>query len=199
MGARIQGGSFGRWFEELCRIKIGALREVAAGDGRKLRSGGLPRHGGAYVFWWTGKPAPLQSRGCNRDLVLVGPGGRSVALRIDDDWLGLDTALPIPLYVGKTADSIAKRIGLHLRLSESRAILLGRRGIKDRPPSTSCQLRAGIDHLFPDESDTRSLVLDNVGLSWVELHGDDNAANRFYLEDLAVGLMRPILNVDIER
>jgi hypothetical protein len=42
-------------------------------------------------------------------------------------------------------------------------------------------------------------MLDNVGLSWVELPGDEHAANRFYLEDLAVGLMRPMLNIDIER
>jgi hypothetical protein len=46
---------------------------------------------------------------------------------------------------------------------------------------------------------TRDLVLDNVGLSWVLLDGDDHAANRFYLEDLAIGLMRPILNIDVER
>jgi hypothetical protein len=42
-------------------------------------------------------------------------------------------------------------------------------------------------------------VLDSVGISFVELHGDEHAANRFYLEDLAIGLMRPPLNVDIER
>ncbi|MBU0718948.1 MAG: hypothetical protein KJ749_11920 [Planctomycetes bacterium] len=63
----------------------------------------------------------------------------------------------------------------------------------------SCQLRAGVDHLFPTAPDTRAIVLDCVGLSYVELDGDKNAANRFYLEDLAIGLMRPPLNVDIER
>ena len=46
---------------------------------------------------------------------------------------------------------------------------------------------------------TRDLVLDNIGLSFVVLDGDDHAANRFYLEDYAVGLMRPALNIDIER
>ena len=46
---------------------------------------------------------------------------------------------------------------------------------------------------------TRSLVLDNIGLSLVTLDGDDHAANRFYLEDLAIGLMRPPFNLDIER
>ena len=42
-------------------------------------------------------------------------------------------------------------------------------------------------------------MLDNIGLSYVILNGDENAANRFYLEDLAIGLMRPPFNVDIER
>jgi hypothetical protein len=66
-------------------------------------------------------------------------------------------------------------------------------------PTTSCQLRAGVDRLFPKEADTRAIILDYVGLSFVELDGDANAANRFYLEDLAIGLMRPPLNVDVER
>ena len=43
------------------------------------------------------------------------------------------------------------------------------------------------------------LILDNVGLSYVLLDKDINAANRFYLEDLAIGLMRPPINVDVER
>ncbi|MCH9003319.1 MAG: hypothetical protein IIC02_12160 [Planctomycetes bacterium] len=60
-------------------------------------------------------------------------------------------------------------------------------------------MRAGIDHLFPDRPDTREIVLQNVGLSYVELDGDKHAANRFYLEDMAIGRMRPPLNVDIER
>jgi cell pole-organizing protein PopZ len=42
-------------------------------------------------------------------------------------------------------------------------------------------------------------MLDSVGLSFVELDGDVHAVNRFYLEDLAVGLMRPLLNIDVER
>jgi hypothetical protein len=36
-------------------------------------------------------------------------------------------------------------------------------------------------------------MLDNVGVSWVILPDDDNAANRFYFEGLAIGLMRPFL------
>ena len=42
-------------------------------------------------------------------------------------------------------------------------------------------------------------MLGNVGLSYVLLDGPIHAANRFYLEDMAIGLMRPPLNVDVER
>jgi hypothetical protein len=84
-------------------------------------------------------------------------------------------------------------------LPKQRILPLNGGAKKAKPPTTSCQLRAGIEHLFPSAKDTRTIVLQNVGLSYVILGGDDNAANRFYLEDLAIGLMRPPLNVDIER
>jgi hypothetical protein len=120
-------------------------------------------------------------------------------VELDDDWLGLSTDLPLPLYVGKNANNISKRAGQHLTLSRIRLLPLGTGAAKQARPTTSCQLRAGVEHLFPAETDTRSLILDNIGLSFVVLDGDDHAANRFYLEDLAIGLMRPPLNVDIER
>jgi hypothetical protein len=53
--------------------------------------------------------------------------------------------------------------------------------------------------MFPKAKTPLELLLDNVGLSYVILDGDPHAANRFYLEDLAIGMMRPVLNVDIER
>ena len=122
-----------------------------------------------------------------------------IRLQIDDEWLGLSTELPIPMYVGKTASGLGKRIGQHLRLAKPRILQPDGGPEKTPRPTTSCQLRAGIEDLFPSETDTRAIVLDNVGISFVELDGDDHAANRFYLEDLAIGLMRPPLNVDIER
>jgi hypothetical protein len=197
MASTVHGGSLGRWFVELRRIKHSSLRSLAVEAATSLRPNALPKSGGVYAFWWTGDFALL--RPCNRDLSLVGPGGRKVDLRIDEEWLGIHTGLPIPLYSGKTADSIAKRVGLHLLLRQRRVLPLGGGAKKARRPTTSCQLRAGVEHLFPNEADARSLTLDNLGLSFVVLHGDDHAANRFYLEDLAVGLMRPPFNVDIER
>jgi hypothetical protein len=155
--------------------------------------------GGVYCFWWTGDLTLLQSPGCNRFIELVGPGQRPVTLHIDDEWLGLAAALPIPLYIGKAADSLAKRVGQHLRLTDVRTTPVFEGYRKQPRPTTSCQVRAGVEHLFPALTDTRDLVLDNVGLSYVVLDGDDHAANRFYLEDYAVGLARPALNIDIER
>ena len=199
MPAHVHGGSLGRWFEELCRIRCRRLADAVAENGTRVLRGRLPAHGGVYAFWWIGSVRLLQSRRCNRRLTLVGPGKRPVALEIDNEWLGLRTKLPIPLYVGKSAAHIGKRVGLHLMLSKKRILRPGRGSSKAKPPTTSCQLRAGIEHLFPDDQDTRTILLENVGLSFVDLHGDLNAANRFYLEDLAIGLMRPPLNVDVER
>jgi hypothetical protein len=199
MVGSIYGGALGRWYEELCRIKHRLLREIVISTGQRLSHGYLPTAGGVYAFWWTGSISTLCSPECNRLLELKGPGGSPVLLNIDDEWLGLTTKLPIPLYIGKNAANISKRIGQHLRLKDKR--MLGLKGgiKKSKAPTTTCQLRAGLEHLFPHEEDTRSLMLDNVGLSFVILDGDENAANRFYLEDLAIGMMRPPLNVDIER
>lgn len=199
MASSIAGGSLGRWFEQLCRIRHQELRSIVTNRNEALTPRVLPARGGVYVFWWTGDISLLSTPNCNRDLVLVGPKSRSVHLKIDDEWLGLSTSQPIPLYVGKNADSIASRVGKHLRLKDVRMLPLGGGPQKASRPTTSCQLRAGIEHLFPRCSDSRSLMLDNVGLSFVELDGDIHAGNRFYLEDLAIGLMRPPFNVDVER
>ena len=164
-----------------------------------FRSGALPSKGAVYAFWWTGDLEILRTDRCNRHIELAGPGGRPVAIEIDDEWLGYSAGLPIPLYVGKTADSLAKRVGQHLRLKDIRTTSLFEGTRKQPRPTTSCQLRAGVEHLFPAMANTRDLVLDNIGLSYVVLDGDHHAANRFYLEDLGVGLMRPALNIDIER
>ncbi len=199
MAGTIQGGALGRWFEELCRIKHQSLREIAVPSGIMLSKGLLPTEGGVYAFWWTGPRSILLSPKCNRRLELKGPGGSSVKLEIDNEWLGIKTNLPMPLYIGKNAANISKRVGQHLRLKEQRMFRRGGSAKKMKAPTTTCQLRAGLEHMLRRETDTRSLMLDNIGLSYVILSGSENAANRFYLEDLAIGLMRPPFNIDIER
>src|SRR4051794_41161400 len=116
----VHAGSQFRWHEQLCRIRIEKFRHIAADHGRALLPGRLPSQGGVYCFWWTGDLQLLSSPHCNRHIELRGPGGRPVTLHLDDEWLGIRAALPIPLYVGKNADSIAKRVVQHLRLHEDR-------------------------------------------------------------------------------
>ena len=93
MTAVVHGGNLGRWFEELCRIKHRQLREIAASNGARLNAEKCLHQGGVYVFWWTGERSLLESKQCNRRLELSGPGGRQVAIEIDDEWLGLDADL----------------------------------------------------------------------------------------------------------
>ena len=199
MPGTAHAGTLGRWFEELCRIKVNAFRSVVVGAGTRLRSGQLATVGGVYAFWWTGQLKLLRASSCNRHIELHGPGGKPVRLEIDDEWLGVAAGLPVPLYVGKNAGNLSKRVGQHLCLNTERLLDHGKGARKQSPPTTTCQLRAGVDHLFPSEKDTRSLLLDNIGFSFVPLDGNDYAASRFYLEDLAIGLMRPPFNIDVER
>jgi len=199
----VHGGSLGRWFEELCRIKHKRLSDIVAptnGNRYRLRPSMLPKTGGIYTFWWTGSREKLQSERFNRIINLHGPGGRTIELLVDDEWLGIETDLPVPLYVGKNSQSISKRVEQHLLLGTPKWIIpstLGRQ--RHKAPTTSCQLRAGIEHFFLGIDRPIDFILKNVGVSYVLLDGDDNGANRFYLEDLAIGLMRPPINVDVER
>lgn len=199
MTASVHAGTLGRHFEVLCRIRVGRIAEITLDHGRALRAGCLPNAGGVYCFWWTGDPKLLAASGCLRTITLHGPGGRPVTVSFDDEWLGLSAGAPVPLYVGKNADSIAKRVGQHLMLQRDRAVPIFTGDRKQPRPTTSCQLRAGVDHLFPARASTRDVVLENIGLSYVALGGDEHAVNRFYLEDLAIGMMRPPLNIDVER
>lgn len=198
----VHGGSLGRWFEELCRLKHQTLQELVVPSGAKfrLRPKVLPKSGGVYTFWWTGPRTVLSSEQFNRAMHLYGPGGRTVELEVGSEWLGLDADLPVPLYVGKNAQSLASRIGQHLLLGTSGRVIPRKLGTqRHKPPTTSCQLRAGMEHFFLNANEPLELIFSNVGLSYVLLDGDINGANRFYLENLAVGLMRPPINVDVER
>lgn len=198
--ASLHGAHLQRWMEGLCRLRWFSLREVVEStrDGCRVRRD-IDNRGGIYCFWWTGSGATLRTAACGRQIVLHGPGGRGVSVQLDEAWLGIDAGAPVPLYVGKTTSGLRSRLVQHLMLHRPRLLAPDRGEKKAARPTTSCQLRAGVEDLFPGDEDSRDRVLDNVGLSFIELHGDDHAANRFYLEDLAVGQFRPPLNLDIER
>jgi hypothetical protein len=65
--------------------------------------------------------------------------------------------------------------------------------------TTSCQVRDRLDRLFPNVDDTRRIALNKLALSYVKVEGTNSFVERFFLEDLAVGMLRPIFNVDSER
>jgi hypothetical protein len=80
MASSIAGGSLGRWFEQLCRIRHQTLRSIVTERNEALAPRALPAHGGVYAFWWTGELSLLSAPDCNRDLILVGPKAHSVHL-----------------------------------------------------------------------------------------------------------------------
>ena len=196
--ATVHTGNLGRWFEQLCRIRWEQIRQVANKKGNGMKRKELPAIGAVYAFWWTGELSVLGEAIVGHSLILRGPKRKLVRLQFDEEWLGIDAGVPVPLYVGTTSAGLRRRIPQHLLLSKERVLPLGRRAETAKAPTGSCQLRAGVERLFSEEPNTRELLLQNIGLSYVELDGDDDAANRFYLEDLAIGLMRPPFNVGVE-
>jgi len=160
---------------------------------------GRPSFGGVYVFWWRGAVEQFSQSLQNRFLHFHGPKGIALKWNIRRDSLCVAENGLLPLYVGKNASDIAKRVGLHLKLKTPRTVP-GKAvdGVCKRM-TTSCQVRDRLDRLFPKLQDTRLLALDNLALSYVQLQGDGAFVERFFLEDLAVGLLRPIFNVDSER
>jgi len=122
MAATVHGSSLGRWFEQLCRIEYKFLKNCCKSNRRALKPHALPSHGGVYAFWWTG-PIDLLAAGARRqELDVPGSRGRMIRLQWDDEWLGIATKLPVPLYVGKAWTSVTKRVGKHLTLKSERLL-----------------------------------------------------------------------------
>ena len=160
---------------------------------------GRPSFGGVYVFWWRGGAHDFYNSLQNKSLHFHGPNSIALELKITLDSLKDAENGLLPLYVGKNAADIAKRIGLHLKLKTPRTVEANAvNGICERM-TTSCQVRDRLDRLFPNYQDTRTLALNNLALSYVRLDGPVSFVERFFLEDLAVGILRPIFNVDSER
>jgi hypothetical protein len=159
------------------------------------RASRLPDSPGVYAFWWIGDRSQLL--GSNRRIVLKGPRKEPVLVEYRDWW---PKELHYPcLYVGKTTN-VRKRFGLHIkrkcpgRLHESHPL-----NWKAVPKTTSCQIRWGIEHIFPAEKDPLELILSSVGFSYRTDFSDNAIAERFFEEDRLVGAWRPWFNIDSER
>ena len=165
----------------------------------KLSSYGEPAFGGVYVFWWRHSRNNFINYIENNKLHYQGPNRQQLSLLINERSLKIAKNGRLPLYVGKASKSIARRIGQHLMLRTPRVVNAEDvHGIIQRR-NPSCQVRDRIDRLFPHTEDMRQLVKSNLSLSYLKVVGDKSFARRFYLEDLAIGTLQPIFNVDSER
>jgi hypothetical protein len=160
--------------------------------GNRIR---LPEEPGVYAFWWIADKKELMAS--NRHIILKGPGGKDVDVSYHDWWPD-DLAYPC-LYVGKSTN-IKKRFSQHLmRGSSGRVHAPLETNHKQKPHTTACQLRFGIEHIFPDNDSPLDIINNKVGFSCRTDFSDNAIAERFFEEDLLVGLWRPWFNVDSER
>lgn len=159
------------------------------------RSIDLPKLAGVYAFWWIGDRAQLLA--ANRHVVLQGPKKKLMDVEYREWW---PNELPHPcLYVGKTTN-IHARFSLHIkRGSPGRLHAAHEENWKTKPHTTSCQLRWGIEHIFPAERDPLALIFENVGFSYRTDFNENAIAERFFEEDRLVGHWRPWFNIDSER
>ena len=141
----------------------------------------LPETPGVYAFWWIGDRQQLL--GSNRHVVLKGPNEQRVDVEYRE-WWPEELIYPC-LYVGKSTN-IKKRFSLHINH-------------KATPNTTSCQLRWGIEHIFPNDNNPLRLINTSVGFSYRDDFGDNAIAERFFEEDRLVGIWRPWFNIDSER
>jgi hypothetical protein len=160
--------------------------------GQKIQ---LPSSPGVYAFWWLAPKAELIA--ANRHIVLKGPSERPVDVEYKDWW---PTELVHPcLYVGKSTN-IKKRFALHIkRGSAGRLHAAHPRNLKAKPCTTSCQLRFGIEHVFPGEQNPLAVIFPAVGFSYRTDFPVNAIAERFFEEDRLVGTWRPWFNIDSER
>ena len=155
----------------------------------------LPESPGVYAFWWIGDRQTLMKG--NRQIILKGPGGCDVPVQYEDWW---PDELHYPcLYVGKTTN-LKKRFSLHIkRGSKQRLHEIDPRNAKAEPITSSCQLRFGIEHVFPEEADPLKLIENSVGFSFRSNFVGNSVTERFYEENRLVGMWRPWFNIDSER
>ena len=159
-----------------------------------------------YGFWWTGDLSDLKNG--SRDVNLAGKNSKNRTedhdLKWETDWFqkGLDI---FPLYIGKTT-VLKQRVKQHFHTSipKNDWYNLNRPKCKGVPNkriikhTTSCQFRAGFEHLFRNRTDRYDKVRENVVLTFLTFDKKE-VANRFYLEDLLIGHYRPWFNLDSER
>jgi hypothetical protein len=157
----------------------------------------LPKEPGIYSFWWMGPKTELLT--ANRHIMLKGPGGKWVDVEFED-WWPKNLVYPC-LYVGKTTN-IKNRFSWHIKNgSPERLHEIPANNKKQKPVTTSCQLRYGIEHVFKDEKKPLEIIRNKVGFSY-DIGADSKEktiVHRFFTEDKLIGDWRPWFNIDSER
>ncbi|MDD5272995.1 MAG: hypothetical protein PHU14_09780 [Methylovulum sp.] len=158
-------------------------------------SASIPEEPGVYAFWWVAPKENLIAG--NKHIVLKGPNGRPVDVEYKD-WWPKELVYPC-LYVGKSTN-IKKRFKQHIMLGTAHRLhepSLGNK--KAKPHNTTCQLRFGIEHVFPSETNTLDLIKNSIGFSYRTDFVENHIAERFFEEDRLIGIWRPWFNIDSER
>lgn len=155
----------------------------------------LPACAGIYVFWWIGERHELMES--NRRITLKGPRNSLVDVEYRDWWPD-ELSLPC-LYIGKTTN-IKNRFSKHIKRNcQGRLHQPVFGNIKAKPKTTSCQLRFGIEHIFPNEVNPLETIKSRVGFSYTTEFSENAVAERFFEEDRLIGIWRPWFNIDSER
>lgn len=162
-------------------------------NGNKIRYTNVPNEKkGLYVFWLMNNDGDVEK--LNRSLKIKGPSNKLYSFT----WDWNVNEKNILVYVGKTT-TFKSRLGQHLKLKTFNWDVPE---YKTSPykPTTSCQLRTGIEHLLIKNTkpNNRGLdfIRDRIRVLYIPLEG---LGNRFFAEDLAIGKGKPWFNVDSER
>lgn len=155
----------------------------------------LPQRPGVYAFWWMDDKEKLLA--ANRHIVLKGPGHRPVDVKFLDWW---PPELEYPcLYIGKSTN-IKNRFSLHIKRNcPGRLHHIPTTNEKQKPVTTSCQLRYGIEHIFKDHPSPLDIISQSVGFSYTTDFAENAIAERFFTEDKLIGIWKPWFNIDSER
>ena len=157
-------------------------------DIQKTRYQNLDQVAGVYAFWFQNQDRKIKT--FNRELNILGVNGN--LSRLEWYWnLDQDQVL---LYVGKTLN-VKNRIGQHLKLGTIDWISKNNNTLFKK--TTSCQLRSGMEHLAKNTgSNAIKLIEERIGFTFIPIQ---ELEIRFFVENLAIGLGKPWLNVDSER
>lgn len=150
---------------------------------------------GVYSFFWTGNNADIPEK--RMSAMYKGKKGTDP---IHLPWKFSEDVHQC-LYVGKTGD-FPYRLGLHIKAGTTSEnwYNLKEGGLADQSsihkPTTSCQLRSGIEHLFVENKMGLEYIRDHVSFCFEPIKDD---VDRFYRECELIGKLRPWFNLDVER